>query len=54
MIVQMKLSREEAKKLWHITQAASQHLKKEYNVATLCLNIVRSYLKEHYIEVRDD
>ena len=50
----MKLSDEEAKKLWHITQAASQHLKKDYNIATVCLNIIRAYLEEHYIVVDDD
>ena len=53
MEVRMKLSEEEAKKLWHIAQAASQHLERDppVDVATLCLNIVRAYLDKHYIEV---
>jgi len=53
MIVQMKLSKEEAKKLWHITLAASQYLDRDppVDVATLCLNIVRAYLDKHYVVI---
>jgi len=51
VIVQMKLSEEEAKKLWHIAQAASQYLDRDptIDVATLCLNIIRAYLDKHYV-----
>ena len=54
MIVQMKLNEDETKKLRHITQCASQELNKDYNIATLCLNIIRSYLQEHYIQYIPD
>jgi len=50
VIVQMKLSKNEEAKLEMIAETASANLGKEYNVATVCLNIVRVYLDEHVIE----
>ena len=55
MIVQLefKEDEEELKRLWHITQATSQHLGKEYTIADICMSIILAYLKERYVVVKD-
>ena len=54
MKVIMDLNEEETRKLWHITRSASRELKKPYNIATVCLNIIRAYLDDHVIEYIPD
>ena len=49
-IVVLDLNEEETKKLQIVTQCASQELVREYNIATICLNIIRNYLDTHVIE----
>ena len=55
MIIQLHFDVETQEKLWHITQASSQHLGKEYNLADVCMSIILAYIKERYIILgRDD
>ena len=54
MKILIDLNDDETNKLWHITQSASQKLNKDYDIATLCLNIIRLYLQEHSIQYIPD
>jgi hypothetical protein len=54
MIIQMKLSKEEERKLQIIADSYKEEYGEERSIATVALNIIRVYLEDRFIPIPEE